>query len=1063
MFKKKTLNLQAEPIDKKLLIFIIRAQHVAQQDPYQEGGYAMVIVSIVTILLFSLMSAYLTLTNLTSSSTNAYIDSNNTFYAAESGLNQRANQLRQRFVGYAVPTGLSPGQTTAADAVLPTNIANCFSLSISTSTSDTDNDFECRNYGFKYNNNSATVEGRDGSTQAKDLNKQIDYTTFTFVADRTVYDPTSTVAAPVVVTIPAGQTYSGLNAQKYLYTVYSTAAKVDPTNPVASLQRGDAKTVLQMDFKSQIIPLFQFAAFYDRDLEINSTTAMTLTGRVHTNANLYVQPTPIASTDPGIDFLSKVTVAGDIYNRVDAANTPVDQQGTTRVVTSPYGVTPITYASFPPYSESNKTPITDLSTFANQVANQGSGVNPLNPPQPGFLRKRNYYTNKIGEYFGKADLRLQMTPNSPVPFKFTAIQSGPNARGGACTTSYTPGQDPPQNYIDPEREGSNFKCTELSLGQITSLQQPVLALTHGNTEEETKFCAQPADGSIDRTKKILNYAAGVTVDSTTAGLSAAQIDKVLRALQVTISGARQPLDYQNVSAGGLLPPDLQTTFATLLADPILNIGLTSPAQITAISKAAPASIAKARKSCFLPAPIVMVDSSNGYNGNNPPPQPELQVPDTGGGGTPPPPPPPEKAISRAIEQLWIQPANAQATPRLSGNSNGLYDPREWRTLQVVQTNIESLTVWNRDGRFVNLSTNLTEAATADDLRAALNPATADVAPTNPPAADAFAGNSLLFVRAQPRGSTIGSFEYLGLGSADMTERGLVLHAHVDDYLDGRTSGGTSDILPNLDRPIYKTKADNNWVIDSATGQPIILDYHRKYPNAPAIEWNVSPYAFAINGGRNLPGAMTIATDQAVYLQGNYNTFAKKPAAIMADTITMLSVNCVSPGKIDAPGIPRDPLGAPAANINCLLAPWSDFGSSKSPWTGSDITSSSQPMYGAQPTSVNAAFLSFTLQSWGNLGSNRGYGYGYWYSGGLNNYMRFVENWNGQSFDYNGSLVSLGVPLEFSGGFRPGGRSNSYFYPPGRNFTYDTDFNSFPKLPPMTPSVIFLQQDVFKRN
>ena len=78
-------------------------------------------------------------------------------------------------------------------------------------------------------------------------------------------------------------------------------------------------------------------------------------------------------------------------------------------------------------------------------------------------------------------------------------------------------------------------------------------------------------------------------------------------------------------------------------------------------------------------------------------------------------------------------------------------------------------------------------------------------------------------------------------------------------------------------------------------------------------------------------------------------------------------------------------------------------------------------------------------------------------------MRFVEDWGGQSFNYSGSLVSLGTPLEFAGGFRSAGQEFSYFEPPGRNFNYDTSFNAFPSLPPMTPSVIYLQQDVFRRN
>ncbi len=1002
-------HLQAPKNNQRLIQLILRAQQIAKQDPQQERGYAMVMVSILTVILFSLMSTYLTMANLTKSSTNAYVDGSNTFYAAESGLNKRADELRQRFIGYAVPTGLSPG-----------NIANCFSLPLSTSSSNTANDLECRNYPFKYNNNSAIVTGNDGTTQSQNINKQIDYTAFTFVADSTVYAPGGLAPLPVV--IPPGQIYAGLNVQQYRYTVYATAAKIDSADAVGSMQKGDARTVLQMEFKSQIIPLFQFASFYDRDLEINSTTPMTLTGRVHTNGNLYVQPTPVVpnpSGTIGIDFLSNVTVAGDIYNRVDAM--PTTQNGTARVLT---GTSPSTYADFPAYnaSRTDKLSTAELVPFMGRLTDSTAGVVALNPPAPSFLRKRNYYTNEIGEYFGKADLRLKMTPNSPIPFRFTAIQSGANAKGETCATTYTVGQDPLDNYIDPRRDGSNFKCHQLSLGEITSLQQPILVLTRGNTAEEAKFCARPTDGSTNRVRDILNYAA-VTADPTVGALSTIQIDRVLRALQVAISGSRVPLDYGTVSSTGALPTVLQGVFANLLADPTLNIGLT-PAQITAISTAAPASIAKARNSCFLPAPIVMVDRINGYNGNTTPTSPET------------------------IDSTSVD--------------RGLYDPRELRWMKVLQTNIESLTVWNRDGRFVNLSpTNLTDPATNADLLVALNSSDPTLAATNPPATDVASGNGVLFIRAQPNsGSSIGSFDRLGLASADTTERGLVLHAHVDDFLNGSGSG-TPDAIGNSTRKIYKLKADGTQSLDPTTGQPIILDYFRTYPSTTAIAFPASPYAFAVNGGQNLPGAMTIASDQAIYLQGDYNTITQKPAAIMADTITMLSVNCVSPG------VALDPLTIRTANINCLIDKFSlNAGSTTSPWTGNALvtpstTTGTGTMYDAQTTSVNAAFLSFTNQSQGNLGINRGGGPSF--SGGLNNYMRFVENWNGQSINYTGSLISLGTPLEFNRPFVPGGNANSYFNPPNRNFNYDTSFNSYTQLPPMTPSVIYLQQDSFGRK
>ena len=204
--------------------------------------------------------------------------------------------------------------------------------------------------------------------------------------------------------------------------------------------------------------------------------------------------------------------------------------------------------------------------------------------------------------------------------------------------------------------------------------------------------------------------------------------------------------------------------------------------------------------------------------------------------------------------------------------------------------------------------------------------------------------------------------------------------------------------------------------------------------------------------------MTIASDQAIYLQGDYNTIAKKPAAVMADTITVLSVNCLSPDQ------KTDPFKIPTAEINCVINPYStEANTLNSPWTGSPIKSARGKMYDAKTTTVNAAFLSFTRRSFGNLGLNRGTAYDGSYSGGLNNYMRFLEDWNGQTINYTGSMISLGTPLEYHGNFRAGGDTDSYFNPPNRNFNYDIDFNSFSKLPPLTPSVVYLQQDVFRRN
>jgi hypothetical protein len=178
--------------------------------------------------------------------------------------------------------------------------------------------------------------------------------------------------------------------------------------------------------------------------------------------------------------------------------------------------------------------------------------------------------------------------------------------------------------------------------------------------------------------------------------------------------------------------------------------------------------------------------------------------------------------------------------------------------------------------------------------------------------------------------------------------------------------------------------------------------------------------------------LTLVTDQAIYIQGDYDNFggdaARQPASIIGDTITVLSNSC------------KD---ATTQQLNC----------GNSNYNGGNAAST---------TTVNAAFLSFTDRSNGN--TDRDDGTGKRYSGALNNYMRMVEDWSGTNFNYTGSFVSLGAPQEFSGKYIiGGGGGTNYYIIPTRNFNYDLNFNAADRLPPLTPRVIYLQQDTFKRS
>ncbi len=111
-------------------------------------------------------------------------------------------------------------------------------------------------------------------------------------------------------------TCKGLEAfiQKYKITSQSTSNN-DP--------RGDSVRLVQW-VQDQRLPLFQFAAFYDQDLELEPGPKMTFKGRIHSNQNIYLTSNDTLSID------SYLTSAGDIYRTSKPGDT-VEESGTVRI------------------------------------------------------------------------------------------------------------------------------------------------------------------------------------------------------------------------------------------------------------------------------------------------------------------------------------------------------------------------------------------------------------------------------------------------------------------------------------------------------------------------------------------------------------------------------------------------------------------------------------------------------------------------------------------------------------------------------------------------------------
>ncbi len=1094
------MNNKTNPKSSVLLHFMLRAQQVAQKDALSAGkrseeGYAMLLTAVITILIFSMLGAFLTMTNLSKSSTSAYIDGSNTFYASESGLNRRASQIREKFVGYQTPTG--PVTTTPITAA---SVSKCYTVSTG-ATVDPTNDFECRNYAFRYNNNAATSKDKDGNTVVSDNDQNansVNYTAFTLVADKT--DCTTgtgvgTVACiPKPKTVPAGQDYAGLSVIENRYVVYSSAGKPDLTTPSTPFANTNAKTVLQMEFKNRAIPLFQFAVFYDGDLEMTSTSPMDISGKVHTNADLYLQPSTNVNNTT---FADTVTSAGGIYRRVDA----MISGATTGGVKIKIGALTL---DFPAYDSALKTPIdlsaptigslstTDTKQFQSRVRDKTAGVTKLSTPPPGFLRKRSYFKSSsatttleqqaaVGQYWAKADMRLEMVPDRDavttaggtthlndtqinaaiasgnawnrneaiIPFNFTSIQTGGT---GACTT--TPpvaNADPAVNYIDPQRNNaSTLKCNSFTKGQLQSLRQPVLVMTDINNPalitEERAVLRAPTAPALGEYPAVAAFP--VITGLTNFGKTTGKETQILRAIQVALASTSRPVPLDSLDkalndatyAAGTPQKDFKDEFKRLL-------GKISGLSSSDLDTWKPSEIAALKNGWFLPAPI--------------------------------------QRITSAFD-------NAADGGRTNTNirSSGFYDGREKRWITMLQTNIKSLTVWNRDGLYVEADNQIATlpsdpAYTADYNAMMATPYNATTAAKDASFNSGTGANFTdmkAFVRAAADATKPG-FKKVGLGSTNATEGGLVFHSTVSDDLNGdgtktdvttevqkEDDGVTEKYLKNTDgTDMYEKNADGSFKYSGGVKVRSRPDYVKKYWGSAGYQ---SPFAFAINGGDFLPAAMNMVTDQSVYIQGDFNNngaIQKKlpadvappntdrvPAAIMADTITNLSNQCLATSSAKSA---TNHLGVLAGQLPCGL-PRTATGSKNV--TEGGVT----PTYYlvTSPTAVNAAYLSNTDRSIGNCKTIAGTptcGGTTKSSGGINNYMRMLEDWQQtQYFNYSGSFVSLGTPLEYSGRYIGGG---TYYMIPARNFNFDPYFSAFSGLPPMTPSVVYLQQEVFKRN
>jgi hypothetical protein len=166
----------------------------------------------------------------------------------------------------------------------------------------------------------------------------------------------------------------------------------------------------------------------------------------------------------------------------------------------------------------------------------------------------------------------------------------------------------------------------------------------------------------------------------------------------------------------------------------------------------------------------------------------------------------------------------------------------------------------------------------------------------------------------------------------------------------------------------------------------------------------------IKGGSKIPvSGLTIASSNPVYVQGDFNTGGNPPS------------NSGDPADADTPqvlGYKRAPCSILADAVNILSNTWSDGNAGGAPT--------------ASNTTVNAAIVSGIVPTppLGGGGS---------YSGGAENFPRFLEDWTGKTLTYYGSMVELYKSQQSTGKWT----CCSVYSPPIRQWYFDNNFKVTP--------------------
>lgn len=274
-----------------------------------------------------------------------------------------------------------------------------------------------------------------------------------------------------------------------------------------------------------------------------------------------------------------------------------------------------------------------------------------------------------------------------------------------------------------------------------------------------------------------------------------------------------------------------------------------------------------------------------------------------------------------------------------------------------------------------------------------------VTPLQPPSVEEFAKDGYYYQQAASGGVVLDDGVFTGPGGVNLLALGYPGLLRTETIADRRE--GANVVTQKVDMAVFKRMVDDH----SGPGG-LFEDWNGVFWCGRTYDPGDRPDGTQFTNGGEIPQGMAFVSDKPIYIQGDFNTVDKKPAAIMADAINVLSNS----------------------------------------WNNAKTLSSAAPavMPGSE-TTIHAAILAGNVPTSGNSPS-----------GGVQNLIRLHENWGNGAATLTtlGSMVCLEPSVYARGKWRVGaGAGIGTFSPPARNWNYDPDFNDLENLPPFTPMAV----------